>query len=363
MKKIMLVFGTRPDAVKMCPLALELKKREHFDVKVCLTGQHREMLDSVMATFGVSPDYDLAVMRSGQSLADITSKIIGGMTEVLKKERPDILLVHGDTSSAFSAALAAFYLGIPVGHVEAGLRTYDMSSPFPEEFNRRAVSLISSVDFAPTEEARERLIGEGKRPDRVFVTGNTVVDALKYTVKKNFPLPILLENTSKLILLTTHRRENIGDKMRSIFRAVRRICKDFPFVKVLFPCHPNPEVRLLVSEELVGTDHIKVIEPQEPISFHNLLSRAYLVLTDSGGIQEECSALQIPTLVLRDHTERGEGITAGTLRLVGTDEEIIYENAKVLLENDAEYEKMKNTENPFGDGRASEKIADILEGL
>ena len=351
MKKIMLVFGTRPDAVKMCPLAIELKKRECFDVKVCLTGQHREMLDSVMDTFGVSADYDLAVMREGQSLADITSKIIGGMTEVLKNDRPDILLVHGDTSSAFSAALAAFYLGIPVGHVEAGLRTYDMSSPFPEEFNRRAVSLISTVDFAPTEAARDRLIAEGKSPERVFVTGNTVVDALKYTAVGE-------ECDGKTVLLTAHRRENIGAAMDNIFSAVRRIAEKYPDLKIVYPMHPNPAIRESAERALGKAENIDLCEPLELKEFHSLLARSFLVMTDSGGIQEEAAALGKPCLVLRDTTERRE---SESLILVGTREDDIVAEFERLITDKEYYDSIKNAPNPYGDGKASERIADIIE--
>lgn len=353
MKKIMLVFGTRPDAVKMCPLAIELKKRECFDVKVCLTGQHREMLDSVMDTFGVSADYDLAVMREGQSLADITSKIIGGMTEILKNDRPDILLVHGDTSSAFSAALAAFYLGIPVGHVEAGLRTYDMSSPFPEEFNRRAVSLLSSVDFAPTEAAKDRLIAEGKRPDRVFVTGNTVVDALKYTAVGE-------ECDGKTVLLTAHRRENIGAAMDNIFSAARRIAEKYPDLKIVYPMHPNPAVRQAAEKVLGGAENVELREPLGLREFHSLLARAVAVMTDSGGVQEEAAALGKPCLVLRDTTERRE---SESLILVGTREDEIVAAFERLIDDKEYYDSIKNAPNPYGDGKASERIADILERI
>ena len=351
MKKIMLVFGTRPDAVKMCPLALELKKRASFDVKVCLTGQHREMLDSVMDTFGVSADYDLKVMKEGQSLSEITSKIIGGMTEVLKKDRPEVLLVHGDTSSAFAAALAAFYLGIPVGHVEAGLRTYDMSSPFPEEFNRRAVSLISSIDFAPTEAAKDRLLGEGKSPDCVFVTGNTVVDALKYT-------SVGEECDGKTILLTAHRRENIGEAMDNIFSAVRRIAEEYPDMKIVYPMHPNPTVREKAEKTLGGVENIVLCEPLGLKDFHSLLARSVVVMTDSGGVQEEAAALGKPCLVLRDTTERTE---SDSLILVGTREEDIICAFDKLINDKEYYNSIKNAPNPYGDGKASQRIADVIE--
>ena len=309
------------------------------------------MLDSVMDTFGVSADYDLAVMREGQSLADITSKIIGGMTEVLKNDRPDILLVHGDTSSAFSAALAAFYLGIPVGHVEAGLRTYDMTSPFPEEFNRRAVSLISTVDFAPTEAARDRLIAEGKSPDRVFVTGNTVVDALKYTAVGE-------ECDGKTVLLTAHRRENLGEAMDNIFSAVGRIAEKYPDLKIVYPMHPNPVIRESVERALGEAENIDLREPLGLREFHSLLARSFLVMTDSGGVQEEAAALGKPCLVLRDTTERRE---SESLILVGTREDDIVSAFERLIDDKEYYDSIKNAPNPYGDGKASERIADIIE--
>ena len=351
MKKIMLVFGTRPDAVKMCPLVLELKKRARFEVKVCLTGQHREMLDSVMDTFGVSADYDLSVMKEGQSLADITSKIIDGMTEVLKNDRPDILLVHGDTSSAFAAALSAFYLGIPVGHVEAGLRTYDIESPFPEEFNRRAVSLLSSIDFAPTESTRKNLISEGKSPECVFLTGNTVIDALKYTA-------INEKCDGKTVLFTAHRRENIGEPMNNILSAVKRIAEKYPELKIVYPMHPSPLIRESAETILGGVKNIEVCKPLGLKEFHSLLARAVIVMTDSGGVQEEATALGKPCLVLRDTTERTE---SDSLILVGTREEDIIRSFDKLI-NDKEYcDSIKNAPNPYGDGRASHRIADIIE--
>ena len=353
MKKIMLAFGTRPDAVKMCPLVLELKRREGFEVKVCLTGQHREMLDSVMDTFGVRADCDLSVMREGQSLAEMTSRILGGMTEILRRERPDILLVHGDTSSAFSAALAAFYLGIPVGHVEAGLRTYDMTSPFPEEFNRRAVSLLSTVDFAPTEAARDRLIAEGKSPERVFVTGNTVIDALKYTA-------IDEACDGKTVLLTAHRRENLGEAMDNIFSAVRRIAEKYPDLKIVYPMHPNPAVRKAAEKILGGAENVELREPLGLREFHSLLARAVAVMTDSGGVQEEAAALGKPCLVLRDTTERRE---SESLILVGTREDEIVSAFERLIDDKEYYDSIKNAPNPYGDGKASERIADILERI
>ncbi len=355
MKKIIAVFGTRPDAVKMCPLIKELKKRKNFETVVCVTGQHRELLDSVTDVFGVKADYDLSLMKEGQTLADITAKVIGGITPIFEEEKPDIVLVHGDTTSAFAAALAAFYMKIPVGHIEAGLRTYRIDSPYPEEFNRRAVSLISTYDFAPTEAARENLIKEGKDPDRVFVTGNTVIDALKYTVKE-------AQNSEdgRLILLTAHRRENIGEPMRNIFSAVKRVAEKYDDIKIVYPMHPNPAVRSIAEEVLGGCGRVLLSEPLDTVEFHNLLAKSYLVLTDSGGVQEEAAALGKPVLVLRDTTERTE---SDSLRLVGTNEDDVAREFERLLDDKELYDSMKNAPNPFGDGNASKRIADVLERL
>ena len=353
MKKIIAVFGTRPEAVKMCPLILELKKRECFEVKVCLTGQHREMLDSVIEVFGIKADYNLSVMSKGQTLSDTTTKIIDGITPIFQNENPDLVLVHGDTSSAFAASLAAFYMKIPVGHVEAGLRTYDISSPYPEEFNRRAISMTSSFDFAPTEAARENLIKEGKAPDRVFVTGNTVVDALNFTARE-------AQTEEKLVLLTAHRRESIGEGMHNIFSAVRSIARKYPDFKIVYPVHPNPAVRKIAEEILGGEENIELCEPLDLKEFHSLLARSYLVMTDSGGVQEEAAALGKPCLVLRDKTERREG---GSLLLVGTNEDEIFSAFERLVDDKDFYDSIKNAPNPFGDGKASERIADILERI
>ena len=362
MKKIMLVFGTRPEAIKMCPLVLELKTRKRFETVVCVTGQHREMLDQVLAAFRVTPDYDLSVMGDKQTLFDITEKVMRGMRSVLEKERPDIVLVHGDTTTTFASAVAAFYLGIPVGHVEAGLRTHDIRSPYPEEFNRQAVDIITDFHFAPTEASKENLLGEGKRPETVFVTGNTAIDALKTTVREDFRHPELdWANGSRLVMLTAHRRENLGEPMRRIFRAIRKAAEEFPDIKVLYPIHMNPAVRAAADEVLIGHERIRIIEPLEVLPFHNFLARSHLILTDSGGIQEEAPSLGKPVLVLRDTTERPEGIKAGTLRLVGTDENQIYAAFKELLTDKNVYEAMSKASNPYGDGRASEYIADILE--
>lgn len=362
MKKVMLVFGTRPEAVKLCPLINELKCRKSFDVVVCVTGQHRQMLDQVLSAFGVNPDYDLSIMRDEQNLFDITASILNGIKEVLERENPDIVMVQGDTSTAFVAALACFYMKIPVGHVEAGLRTYDIDAPYPEEFNRQAVSIISRYNFAPTELARQNLLNEGKKADTVFVTGNTVIDALKTTVREDYTYPELeWAEGSRLVLLTAHRRENIGEPMRGMFRAIRRAVAEHPDVKIVYPVHMNPAVREAADEMLGDNDRIHLIEPLDVLDFHNIMSRCHMILTDSGGVQEEASFLGKPVLVMRDATERTEGIEAGTLRLVGTDEGNIYKQFARLLDDEAEYAKMSNAGNPYGDGFASRKIADILE--
>jgi UDP-N-acetylglucosamine 2-epimerase (non-hydrolysing) len=362
MKKVMLVFGTRPEAIKMCPLVNELKKRPHFKTVVCVSGQHREMLDQVLEAFDVVPDYDLAIMKERQSLFDITTNILSRIKEVLEKEKPDVVLVHGDTSTTFVTALSCFYLQIPVGHVEAGLRTYDIASPFPEEFNREAVSIIAKYNFAPTEKAKANLLREGKKAETIYVTGNTAIDALKTTVRKDYSHPELeWAKGSRLIIITAHRRENLGEPMHHMFKAIRRIVDEHPDIKAIYPIHMNPIVRQEAEEELSGCDRIRIIEPLEVIDFHNFLARSYLILTDSGGIQEEAPSLGKPVLVMRNTTERPEGIKAGTLRLVGTDEQTIYSNFKELLENKDAYEAMAHASNPYGDGKASIRIADILE--
>lgn len=362
-KKVMVVFGTRPEAIKMCPLVLELKKRTNVHVVICVSGQHREMLDQVLGAFKVVPDYDLSIMKFNQSLFDITANILEKIHSVLIDERPDIVLVHGDTSTTFIASLACYYLQIPVGHVEAGLRTNNIFSPFPEEFNRQAVGLIAKFHFAPTSSARDNLIKEGKNPDLIFVTGNTAIDALSYTVKSNYTHELLewAEN-SKLILLTAHRRENLGDPMRNMFHAIKRIINEYDDIKLVYPIHKNPEVRKIAFEILGDSNKIKIVEPLEVIDFHNILARSYFILTDSGGIQEEAPSLGKPVLVMRDTTERPEGILAGTLKLVGTNEENIYKSFRLLLEDKNEYEKMSIAKNPYGDGTASKQIADIICG-
>lgn len=361
-KKVMLVFGTRPEAIKMCPLVNELKKRKNIKTIVCVTGQHRQMLDQVLSVFNVVPEYDLSIMKEKQTLFDITTSILNTIKEVLEKEKADIVLVHGDTSTTFVTALACFYLQIPVGHVEAGLRTYNLYSPYPEEFNRQAVSIISKFNFAPTEKSKENLLNEGKDKNTIYVTGNTAIDALKTTVRDDYSHEVLeWAKGSRLILLTAHRRENIGEHLQNMFRAIKRITDEYEDIKVVYPIHFNPLVRETASEIFKGTDRIKLIEPLEVIDFHNIMARSYLILTDSGGIQEEAPSLGKPVLVMRDTTERPEGIEAGTLKLVGTSEEGIYKEFKKLLDDDNEYKKMSTASNPYGDGTASIKIADIIE--
>ena len=361
MKKMMLVFGTRPEAVKMCPLVNELKGRADVETVVCVTGQHREMLDSVLEIFRIEPQYDLCVMKENQTLSDITTRILEQICSVLEKEAPDIVLVHGDTTTSFAAALACYYKGISVGHVEAGLRTYCARSPFPEEFNRQAVSVIADYHFAPTLYAKENLLREGKSENTVFVTGNTVVDALKSTVRTDYSHVLLDWSAgSRMIFITTHRRENIGEPMRRMFRAIRRVLKEYPNVKGIYPIHKNPAVRRIAAEELFDCENLRVIEPLDVIECHNILARSFLILTDSGGIQEEASSLGKPVLVMRDTTERPEGVRAGTLKLVGTDEEEIYLNFKLLLEDETVYRAMTAITHSYGDGLACSRIADIL---
>lgn len=358
-----MVFGTRPEAIKMCPLVLELKKRPALKTVVCVTAQHRQMLDQVLKTFGVTPEYDLDIMQDRQTLFDITIKILDSISDVLKIEKPDVVIVHGDTSTSFVTALACFYLQIPVAHVEAGLRTYDLYSPFPEEFNREAVSLISQYNFAPTPLARDNLLKEGKKPENVFITGNTVIDAMQHTVRKDYKHPELdWVGDKKLIFITAHRRENLGEPMHHMFRAIRRVLDEHPECRAIYPIHMNPSVREAAKEEFENSDRIHIIEPIEVFDCHNFEARSFLCLTDSGGIQEECPSFGVPVLVMRDTTERPEGVKAGTLRLVGTDEETIYRSARLLLEDKDEYTKMSQACNPYGDGHACQRIADILEG-
>lgn len=362
MKKVMLVFGTRPEAIKMCPLVNELKTRKNIETIVCVTGQHRQMLDQVLDAFKVKPDYDLSIMKERQTLFDVTTNILNRIKEVLEKENPDVVLVHGDTSTTFVTALACFYLQIPVGHVEAGLRTYDIYSPYPEEFNRQAVSIIAKYNFAPTELSKNNLLKEGKNPETIYVTGNTAIDALKTTVTDDYKNPELeWAKGSKLVLLTAHRRENLGEPLRHMFKAIRKIVDEHPEVKVIYPIHMNPVVRETANEILGDDDRIRIIEPLEVLDFHNFMAQSYMILTDSGGIQEEAPSLGKPVLVMRDTTERPEGIKAGTLKLVGTNEENIYNEFKKLLTDEEEYKKMSTASNPYGDGNACKRIADILE--
>ena len=363
MKKVMLVFGTRPEAIKMCPLVNDLKARKGIRVTVCVTGQHRQMLDQVLRVFNVVPEHDLSIMRERQTLLQVTTDILNGIRAVLEEEKPDIVLVHGDTSTAFAAALACFYMQIPVGHVEAGLRTYNIQAPYPEEFNRQAISIISRYHFAPTEAAKGNLLKEGKREENIYVTGNTAIDALKTTISANYWHPELeWVGSSRLILITAHRRENIGEPMHNMFRAIRKVMQENPNVKAIYPIHMNPAVREMAEAVFGKEDRIHIIEPLDVFDFHNFMNRSYLILTDSGGIQEEAPSLGKPVLVMRNTTERPEGIEAGTLRLVGTEERTIYRNFKQLLEDPDEYLKMSNASNPYGDGYACKKIADIIEG-
>ena len=361
MKKVMLVFGTRPEAIKMCPLVNELKSRKEIETVVCVTGQHRQMLDQVLEAFDVVPDYDLSIMKDRQTLFDVTTNILNRIKEVLEEVHPDVVLVHGDTSTTFVTALACFYLQIPVGHVEAGLRTYNIYSPYPEEFNRQAVSIISAYNFAPTELSRHNLLKEGKNPDSIYVTGNTAIDALKTTVREDYTHPELeWAKGSRLIMITAHRRENLGEPMKHMFRAIRRVCDEHPDVKAIYPIHMNPVVRETAREILGDDERIRIIEPLDVLDFHNIMAHSTLILTDSGGIQEEAPGLGKPVLVMRDTTERPEGVAAGTLKLVGTSEETIYREFARLLDDPAAYAAMAHASNPYGDGHACERIADIL---
>lgn len=362
MKKVMLVFGTRPEAIKMCPLVNELKNRKGLETVVCVTGQHRQMLDQVLQAFHVTPDYDLSIMKDKQTLFDVTINILERIKTVLEEVKPDVVLVHGDTSTTFVTALACFYLQISVGHVEAGLRTYNIYSPYPEEFNRQAVGIVAKYNFAPTQMSKDNLLKEGKAPKSIYITGNTAIDALKTTVRDDYTHPELeWAKDSRLIMITAHRRENLGEPMHNMFRAIRRVMDEHPDVKAIYPIHMNPVVRQAADEELGECDRIHIIEPLEVLDFHNFLARSFMILTDSGGIQEEAPSLGKPVLVMRDTTERPEGIQAGTLKLVGTDEQVIYENFKLLLEDQAAYEAMSKASNPYGDGFACKRIADILE--
>lgn len=361
MKKIMIVLGTRPEAIKLCPLINELKKHEQFQITVCSSGQHREMLEQVLQAFRVMPDYDLAVMQKGQSLADVTISVLSQLQSIFDDVDPDLLLVHGDTVTAYAGALAAFYRQIPIGHVEAGLRTYNMRAPFPEEFNRQSIGLVSTYHFAPTQKARENLLREGKPPNRIYVTGNTAIDALKTTVQASYPHPLLeWAEGSRLILITAHRRENLGTPMENMLRAIGRVIQEHSDVKAIYPVHLNPLVQKMARDVLLEESRIRIVEPLDVVAFHNIMARSYMILTDSGGIQEEAPLLGKPVLVLRDVTERPEGIESGTLKLVGTDEASIYDHFCTLLNDPIEYQRMSRASNPYGDGNASKRIAQIL---
>lgn len=362
MIKVMSIFGTRPEAIKMAPLVKELEKRKEIESIVCVTAQHRGMLDQVLNTFDIKPDYDLNIMKQGQSLADVTTRALVGLEEVIKKVKPDIVLVHGDTTSTFAGSLAAFYNQVAIGHVEAGLRTYDKYSPYPEEMNRQMVDRLSDMYFAPTEISKDNLLKENIDESKIYITGNTAIDAMSTTVDENYTHPELdwINAGERMILLTAHRRENLGEPMRHIFRAIKRVVDEFSDVKVIYPIHMNPRVREVANEVFGDADRVKLIEPLEVFDFHNFQNKSYIILTDSGGIQEEAPSLGKPVLVLRDTTERPEGIKAGTLKLVGTDEDVIYEETKKLLLDKKAYEKMSKASNPYGDGHASERIVDAI---
>ena len=361
MIKVMTIFGTRPEAIKMAPLVQELKNRKGIECIVCVTAQHREMLDQVLETFKITPDYDLNIMKQGQTLADITTRALIGLESVIKQEKPNIVLVHGDTTTTFAGALAAFYNEVDIGHVEAGLRTYNKYSPYPEEMNRQMVSCLADMNFAPTKVSKQNLLNDNKKEETIYVTGNTVIDAMKTTVTKDYYHPVLdWIGKDRMILLTAHRRENLGEPMRNIFTAIKRIVEEFNDVKVVYPIHMNPKVRKIANEVLGKCDKVKMIEPLEVFDFHNFQNKSYLILTDSGGVQEEAPSLGKPVLVLRDTTERPEGLEAGTLKLVGTNTDKIYEETKILLTNKKEYEKMAKATNPYGDGFASKYIVDAI---
>ena len=361
MIKVMTIFGTRPEAIKMAPLVKELEKRKEIESIVCVTAQHREMLDQVLDVFDIKPDYDLNIMKQGQTLADITTRALVGLEDVIKKERPNIVLVHGDTTTTFAGALAAYYNQIDIGHVEAGLRTWNKYSPFPEEMNRQMVDRVTDMFFAPTEVSKNNLLNEGIEENKIYVTGNTAIDAMKTTVKEDYNNEVLdWVGDDRMILLTAHRRENLGNPMRNIFKGIKRIVDEYEDIKVVYPIHMNPRVREVAYEVFGDMDRIKLIEPLEVIDFHNFQNKSYIILTDSGGIQEEAPSLGKPVLVLRDTTERPEGIKAGTLKLVGTNEQVIYTETKKLLDDKEEYNKMSKASNPYGDGYASERIVDAI---
>ena len=359
--KVMSIFGTRPEAIKMAPLIKELEKRKEIESIVAVTAQHREMLDQVLETFDIKPDYDLNIMKQGQTLADVTTRALQGLEKVIKECKPDIVLVHGDTTTTFAGALAAFYNQVAIGHVEAGLRTYDKYSPWPEEMNRQMVDCMADMYFAPTNLSKENLLRQNISKEKIYVTGNTAIDAMSTTIDKNYKHEVIdWIGDSRMILLTAHRRENLGEPMRHIFKAIKRLIDEFDDIKVVYPIHKNPLVREVANEILQGTDRVRLIEPLEVFDFHNFQSKSYMIMSDSGGIQEEAPSLGKPVLVLRDTTERPEGIASGTLKLVGTNEKVIYNEAKKLLTDRVAYDKMSKATNPYGDGHASKRIADAI---
>lgn len=360
-KKIFLVFGTRPEAIKMAPLAKQLAADDRFETKVLVTGQHREMLDQVLHSFSIVPDYDLNIMHQGQTLSDITSRVLEKLAAVLLEDRPDMLLVHGDTTTTFSAALSAFYQQIPIGHVEAGLRTWDKYSPFPEEINRQLTDDLADLYFAPTKQSKANLLKENHSAEHLYVTGNTAIDAMKNTIRDDYLIPDdVSKNKKRIVLVTTHRRENLGEPMHDVFQAIHQAAADYPDTQFIFPMHKNPNVRKVAQETLGTSDNVSLIEPLDVIDFHNYAKQSYLILTDSGGVQEEAPSLGVPVLVLRDQTERPEGVEAGTLRLVGTARETVYAAVKELFDDPAAYEEMSKASNPYGDGKASERIAEAI---
>lgn len=362
MKKILAVFGTRPEAIKMCPLIKELKERRKSEIRVLVSGQHRDLLDEVLSAFALAPDYDLSLMKREQTLTDLTVGVLQGVGQVIAEYRPSLILVHGDTTTALAATLAAFYAKVPIAHVEAGLRTYDPFAPYPEEMNRRVISLLADYSFAPTEEAKGNLLREGKDEKNVFVTGNTAIDALKTTVLPTYTHEVLTwAKGGRLVLLTAHRRESQGDPLESMLRGVRRVVEEIPDLFLIYPVHPNPAVRGVAEKALAGAERIRLLPPLGVLDFHNLMARSYLILTDSGGIQEEASALHVPVLVMRSVTERPEGVKSGCLKLIGTDEKSVYRGFSSLLQSPLEYKRMASANNPFGDGFACQRIADILE--
>lgn len=364
MIKVMTIFGTRPETIKMAPLVKELKARDNIETVVCVTAQHRQMLDQVLNAFNIIPDYDLDIMKQGQTLSDITTRVLKGLEKVIEEVKPDLVLVHGDTTTTFAGALAAFYHQIPIGHVEAGLRTYNKYSPYPEEINRQFVGIVSDLNFAPTEKSKQNLLNEGKKPESIYVTGNTAIDALKTTVREEFSDEITeWAQGSRLLVLTAHRRENLGEPMRHMFKAIKRIIDKYDDIKMVYPVHLNPIVVETANEIFGDCERVKLVKPLEVVEFHNLLNKSYLILTDSGGIQEEAPSLGKPVIVLRDTTERPEGIEAGTLRLAGTEEDTIYEILEELLNDNQAYQKMSMASNPYGDGKASEKIVDAIENF